>query len=137
MLRQHLATCQKWLDIPVNDKMHLDAYQKYTGFPDECKDPNVDDPGDTDDEVDLDGSETIDLVFLKWIRLQVNHWLALGIISRSFGAPSDPRVEGPSKVPSVSLLAVRYRKSCPVEPWRTTLKNLIGLPANPIVPMTS
>jgi hypothetical protein len=42
-----------------------------------------------------------DEMYLQWICLQVSHLLALGTVSRAFSAPS-------SRVPAVSLLAVKY-----------------------------
>ena len=127
MLRQHLKACAKWLSIPINQTKHLVKYQDYTGFPVRgCKDP-VDDPGlENDAGMALDGSEALDIVFLKWIRLQVSHWLALGTLSRTVGFPSN---QGELVL---SLLAVDY-PALPreVEPWRDTVKNLISRNLNP------
>jgi hypothetical protein len=124
MLRQHLKSCTPWLSIPTNDERHLRSYKQYTGFPHEgCRDPTPDDPGLSNDlNLGLNGSEELDEVFLEWIRLQVIHWLSLGAISRSFGSPSYSGVEL-----GVTLLAVKYPdRPRPVEPWKTTVHNLVS-----------
>jgi hypothetical protein len=126
MLRQHLKACAAAtsLSIPINEAKYLDRYQEYTGFPEKgCNDPDAGEPGlGNDPGMVLDGSESLDIVFLKWIRLQVNHWLALGTLSRTVGFPSD----GDVKL-GFSLLTVNYPDSPrPMEPWRDTVKNLIS-----------
>lgn len=93
-----------------------------------CRFVNADDEGGgkngDNERMDLDGSETIKEVFLKRIRLQVNHWLALGTLSRTFGSPLGLGVA--SKVPSVSLIAVQYpSRPRSMEPWQTTVTNLL------------
>jgi len=129
MLRQHLKACVEWLDIPVNNMRNLESYQNYTGFPHHgCRDPNDDDPGRANDpEMSVDGSEDLDMVFLKWIRLQVIHRLSLDTISRTIGSPSNPTVHAPAEPPSITLLAVPYPiVPLPMEPWETTLQNLLN-----------
>ena len=129
MLRQHLKACVAWISIPINEEGHLKRYQDYTGFPETgCQDPDVADPGlGNAPGMDLDGSESSDIVFLKWIRLQVNHWLALGTLSRTVGFPSDQDAKL-----TISLLAVNFPNSPrPMESWRDTVKNLISLNLNP------
>ncbi|KIM74963.1 hypothetical protein PILCRDRAFT_14027 [Piloderma croceum F 1598] len=108
MLRQHLQTCQKWLSIPINKEVDLKHYQDYTGFPLlVCRNPNTDNPAHDDGgDISLDGSESLDQVFLKWIRL----------LQKSL-----------SEIPPVSLLAVRFPKSpLPLEPWETTVDYVVG-----------
>jgi hypothetical protein len=129
MLCQHLKACVAWISIPINEKGHLKRYQDYTGFPETgYQNPDVADPGlGNDPEMDLDGSESLDIVFLKWIRLQVNHWLALGTLSRTVGFPSaqDAKL-------ALSLLAVNLPDLArPMEPWQNTVENLISQNLNP------
>ena len=127
MLCQHLQTCKRWLYIPINAEWSAKMYQECTGFTvSGFRNPNVDDPGCADyGGIPLDGSETLDQVFLNWIRLQVTHFLALGTLTRMFGSPVDSNAKAPSKVPKVSLLAVWYPSPRAVEPWRTTVTNLL------------
>ena len=124
MLRQHLQTCQKWLSTPINKDEDLKRYKNYTGFPSiGCRNPNADNAahGD-DDDIFLGGTESLSQVFLKWIRLLVSHWLALGILSRTFGSPSTF-----SEILPVSLLAVRYLKlPLPLEAWEITVDTVVG-----------
>jgi hypothetical protein len=128
MLRQHLRTCARWLRIPINAEWWAKIYQEYTGFTvSGFRNPNVDDPGCADyGGIPLDGSETLDQVFLNWICLQVTHLLALGTLTRMFSSPADSNAKAPSEVPKISLLAVRYPSPRAVEPWRTTLTNLLS-----------
>jgi hypothetical protein len=128
MLRQHLQTCQGWLSIPINTEKHAKIYQEYTGFiVSGHRNPNVDDPGCADyGGIPLDGPETLDQVFLNWIYLQVIHLLALGTLTRRFGSPVDSNAKAPSEVPKVSLLTVQYPSPRAVEPWRTTVTNLLS-----------
>jgi hypothetical protein len=78
MLCQHLQACH--LYIPINTEGHVKMYQEYTGFPVSGRgNSNVDNPGCAHyGGIPLYGSETVDQVFLNWIRLQVIHFLALG-----------------------------------------------------------
>jgi hypothetical protein len=129
MLCQHLWTCQKWLSIPINKEMDLKCYQDYMGFPILlCRNPNTDNLAHDDGgDISLDGSESLDQVFLKWIRLLVRHWLSLGILSRALGSPSNFQAKVSPEIPPVSLLAVRYPKlPLPLEPWETTVDYVVG-----------
>jgi hypothetical protein len=127
MLRQHLRACQSLLGIPINDIAHVEKYNEYTRFTLQgCLTPNSDhDNGAVDDAPN--GSETLDLIFLKWIRLQVIYWLSLGTISRVLGCPPDPNAAAQPELPPVSLLAVAYpEQPQPLEPWMTTVNNLLS-----------
>jgi len=67
----------------------------------------------------------MDEVFLLWIRLQVNHLLALGTITRAFGCRG-------SLVPQVTLLAVRQPQPIlppAMEPWKVTVHDLFTGPS--------
>jgi len=62
----------------------------------------------------------MDEVFLMLIRLQVNHLLALGTLSRAFGSES-------SKIPTVTLLAVQGPSELPkMELWTKTVDKLLN-----------
>ena len=129
MLRQHLQTCQTWLSTPINKNEDLKRYRDYTGFPSVgCRNPNADNPAHgEDDDMSPDGSESLSQVFLKWIRLQVSHWLALGIVSRAFGSPPNSQAEAFPEILPVSLLAVRYPKlPLPLEAWEITVDTVVG-----------
>ena len=127
MLRQHLKACRVWLSAPSHGGSNMRHYQVYTGF-DTAKYPSPDatDPGyedDDDDEICQDARAGLDQVFLKWIRLQASHFLALGTISRAFGSPLS--LSGVSKVPTVSLLAVPPPLPLEVD-WKSTVTRLFG-----------
>jgi hypothetical protein len=133
MLRQHLAACQKSLFIPTFD--HRSVYDDYMKHPTEDIDfsANADNPSSAVDDIGLEGGETLDEVFLKWVRLQAGYWLDLSLLSRTFGS-SDPTYP----VPEVFLVAVKHPKHDidpldPVEKLEATLSDLIGYnPDHPI-----
>ena len=132
MLRQHLQLCQWWLRSPDDSDIHVRLHQEYTGFPvSGCRSHNADDPGCADDGgVQWDGSERLDQVFLDWICLQVSHRLALGTLTRVFGSPVDPKATDIPEIPKVLLLAVRYPGPRSVEPWKTTVTDLLSQTSN-------
>jgi hypothetical protein len=104
------------------------TYQKYTGFPvTRCHNHDVDNLGCADDwGTPFNRSETLDQVYLNWIHLQVSHWQALGTLTRVFASPVNPKAKDISEVPKVSLLAVRYPTTRSVEPWKTTVTDLLS-----------
>jgi hypothetical protein len=118
MLRQHLLACQPLLSIPINTQETLEMYQLYTGFPLKGRHEDSSDDGDYEPfEAEMNPDET----FLIWIRVQVAHLLALGTISRAFGSLS-------TKVPHISLFAVRYPQQPTMEPWTDTVDMLLSDP---------
>jgi hypothetical protein len=132
MLRQHLTGCLKFLYVPTYDQRL--AYNDYMKSPMEDSDSsaNPENLGSAVEDIDLKGSETLDEVFLKWVRLQASYWLDLSLLSRTFGS-SNPAYP----VPEVALVAVKHPihniDPCSVEPLETTLKDLIGSdPDHPI-----
>jgi len=52
--------------------------------------------------------------------------LALGALTRTFGSSADSNVKAPSKVPKVSLLTMWHSSQRTMEPWRTTVTNLLS-----------
>ena len=93
---------------------------------------NADNPDSAVEDIDLEGDEGLNEVFLKWVRLQAGYWRELSILSRTFGS-SDPA----HPVPEVFLVAVKHPKHninpFSVEPLETTLVDAIGYdPDHPI-----
>jgi hypothetical protein len=125
MLRQHLTACRKLLYIPIYD--HHQKYQSYINTLMGDSDPSADTNNldSAAEDIDLDGGETLDEVFLKWICLQASYWLDLSFLSRTFGSSNSAH-----PVPDVFLVAVKHPKhdidSFSVEPLETTLKGLVG-----------
>jgi hypothetical protein len=124
MLRQHLIACKPFLHIPTFDGSH--AYRCYTQF------PMVDDssslvgvPNSVVEDIDVEGDESLNKVFLQWVRLQASYWLDLAALSRTFGSP-DPA----QQVPEIFLLAVKHPESginpLLVESLETTLNDIVG-----------
>ena len=118
MLRQHLIACKSYIHIPTFDGH--DAYRCYTQFPvvDDSS-SLVDDPNSA-----VEGGESLNTVFLKWVRLQVSYWLDLAALSRTFGSP-DPF----QQVPEIFLLAVNHPEAG-IDPLlldvETILNDLVG-----------
>jgi hypothetical protein len=125
MLRQHLMACLTFLQTPIY--AYREAYRKFTnstlGDGDSSADTDNADPAVED--VDLEGSEDLNEVFLKWVRLQASYWLDLSTLSRTFGS-SDPAYP----VPEIFLVAVQHPmhniNPFSVEPLDTTLEDVIG-----------
>jgi len=124
MLRQHLIACKPFLHIPTFDGSH--AYQCYTQF------PMVDDssslvgvPNSAVEDIDVEGDESLNKVFLQWVHLQASYWLDLAALSRTFSSP-DPA----QQVPEIFLLAVKHPESginpLLVESLETTLNDIVG-----------
>jgi hypothetical protein len=65
MLRQHVRGCLSFLYVPTYDGCL--TYDNYINFPVEDSDSsaNVDDPGSAVEDINLQGDETLDEVFLK------------------------------------------------------------------------
>lgn len=132
MLRQHLRACRNLVYIPTYDRH--ERYKSYINTPMEDSDSgaNADNPDSAVEDIDLEGDETLDEVFLKWVRLQASYWLGLSLLSRTFGSsnPAHP-------VPEVFLVAVKDPRhdtgSFHVESSETTLKGLVG--SNPDHPI--
>lgn len=101
ILRQHLVACQSFLQIPTFESS--DAYRRYTRFPvvDDSS-SLVGDPHSVVEDIGVEGDESLDKVFLQWVRLQAGYWLDLAALSKTFGSP-DPA----QKVPEIFLLAVK------------------------------
>jgi hypothetical protein len=124
MLRQHLVACKSFLLIPTFESS--DEYRRYTKFPvfDDSS-SLVGDPNSAVEDIDLEGDESLNMVFLQWVRLQAGYWLNLATLSRTFGSP-DPA----QQVPEIFLLAVKHPESgikpLSVNSWENTLKNLLG-----------
>ena len=127
MLRQHMQNCayEEGLRIPTNTPRSFQKYQTYTGFT-EFK-PNGDDIDEPREIITPPGNQTIDEVYVKWVCLQVIHLLSLRMLSRAFGSASSPAA------PTVRLLAVRYPKWREMEPWETTVKNLVPSQAENVI----
>ena len=123
MLRQHLVACKSFLSIPTFDSR--DAYRRYTKFPvvDDSS-SLVGDPNSAVEDIDVEGNESLNTVFLKWVRLQVSYWLDLAVLSRTFGSP-DPS----QQVPEIFLLAVNHPEAG-IDPLlldvETILNDLVG-----------
>jgi hypothetical protein len=124
MLRQHLVACKSFLSIPTFDSR--DAYRRYTKFPvvDDSS-SLVGDPNSAVEDIDVEGDESLNTVFLQWVLLQASYWLDLAALSRTFGS-SDPA----QQVPETILLAVKHPESG-IEPLlgdslKTTLNDLIS-----------
>jgi len=124
MLRQHLVACKSFLSIPTFDSS--DAYRCYTKFP-VVDDSSflVGDPNSAVENLNVEGDESLNTVFLQWVRLQASYWLDLAALSRTFGS-SDPA----QQVPEIIILAVKHPESG-IEPLsrdslETTLNDLIG-----------
>ena len=102
MLHQHLFACGsiRWaLPSPTNNSDMLEKFREYTQFP-KCKsNDNMD--LDLDDQFKEDPRAPADEEYLRWIRLQTSHLLALGTVSRAFSKPS-------VVVPTISLLTVNH-----------------------------
>ena len=123
MLRQHLIACKLFLHIPT---FHgHDAYRRYTQFPvvDDSS-SLVGDPNSAVEDIDVEGDESLNTVFLQWVRLQVSYWLDLAALSRTFGSP-DPS----QQVPEIFLLAVNHPEAG-IDPLlldvETILNDLVG-----------
>ena len=134
MLRQHLRACSPFLTIPTYDLRK--RYRKFANFTvgdgGWSAPANADDPNDSAvDDIDLEGNEKNDEVFLKWVRLQASYWLDLSTLSRTFGSSNPAYL-----VPEIVLVAMKHPKDniggFPVENVKDTLKALIssGYPIN-------
>jgi hypothetical protein len=126
MLRQHLLACRPLLPIPINTPGTLESYRIYTGFPLKGR---HDDSLDYEDYEPFEAEGKPDEMFLIWIRVQVTHLLALGVISRAFGSPS-------TKKPHISLLAVQYpeQRQPTMEQWTATVDRVLSKP-DPELPL--
>ena len=139
MLHHHLVVCQKDLGLPAHDHSH--SYHHFTNFKptksptdadlDKPTDANVNTPADINDQdfvedvkVFLVTGEAMYIVFLEWLRVQANHWLALATLSKSFGSHDLHQT-----VLDVYLIAVKHPNSegnsNEVELWETTLIDLL------------
>jgi hypothetical protein len=124
MLRQHLVACKSHLRIPTFDASP--AYRHYTRFPvvDDSR-SLVGDPNSAVEEIDVEGDESLNQVFLKWVCLQASYWLDLAALSRTFGSPDTAQ-----QVPEIFLLAMKHPESginsLLVDSLEDTLKALVG-----------
>lgn len=119
MLRQHLAACRTFLYIPTYNPTDTSSPQG-----DSDSSANTGESESEADDIDVKGDETIDEVFLKWVRLQVSYWLDLSLLSRTFGSPDPAR-----SVPDVFLIAIKHpahNTKFPQDPLDDTLKDVIG-----------
>jgi hypothetical protein len=128
------------LNLPRNNVVSFAWYRLYTGFPSFTNGA----PGERGDEDSIEadhefecimeGSEGLVEVYLNWIHLQVADWAALETVSsgiRDTNAPS--RLE-------VALIAVEpptTHKDLRVEPWRTTVDDLLASARSQPSPSTS
>jgi hypothetical protein len=124
ILRQHLIACRFLIYIPTSGGRN--KYRKYTQFPvvDDSS-SLVGDPNSAVEDIDVEGDEWLNKVFLQWVRLQVSYWLDLAALSRTFGSP-DPA----QQVPEIFLLAVNHPEAgidpLLLESLKTTLNDLVG-----------
>jgi hypothetical protein len=129
MICQHLIACQELLSLPSSNKRK--AYNDYTKFPMADAEPsaNAEDLDSAVEGIDVEGDETLDQMFLKWVRLQASYWLDLSLLSRTFGSSGLAQA-----VPEVFLIAVKHpnpqfqfnAKALPLEPLRDTLNDIVG-----------
>jgi hypothetical protein len=116
MLHQHLFACRSilWaLPSPTNNSDMLQKFRNYTQFP-KCTCNDHMDP-DPDDQLTEDPRAPSDEVYLRWIRLQTSHLLALGTVLRAFSEPN-------TVVPMVSLLVANHPPPPQtMEPWTAVI----------------
>jgi hypothetical protein len=91
MLRQHLMACQEFLYVPSYNR--CEKYRNYVNTPMEDSDSsaNADNSDSAVEDIDLEGNEPLDEVFMKWVHLQASYWLDLSLLSRTFGSSNPAR----------------------------------------------
>lgn len=140
MLRQHLAVLTKGilLNVPIIGEQQIARYQWYTGFSwhnphvqaencvedgeSGCVDEMADYVGREEEDELLDikdeSGKSVEMLYRKWLHLQVTHWTALDAVSVHANSAAAPRL---LKISLIAAARHNANEDFQVEPWKTTV----------------